>query len=152
MGGPLVIRVGSRAGLLVSLLASLLASLAVVSSAATAQTAGEPGTRWWPSEAGHFRVSYQSRLEPITINRLHQWVLTVTDAAGEPVDGARIRVNGGMPAHDHGLPTEPRVVEALGGGRYLLDGVRFHMHGAWEVVLQLEADGSSDTVTITLDL
>lgn len=68
------------------------------------------------------------------------------------MDGARIRVNGGMPAHDHGLPTEPRVVEALGGGRYLLDGVRFHMHGAWEVVLQLEADGSSDTVTITLDL
>lgn len=134
-------------------MASLLASLLVaVSLAPAAQAAGDSGTRWWPSESGHYRVSYASRLEPIAINRLHQWVLTVTDAAGEPVNDARIRISGGMPAHDHGLPTEPRVVEALGDGRYLLDGVRFHMHGAWEVVMQLEADGKADTVVITLDL
>jgi len=145
MTGLAVSPMGPRAG--------LLASLAlVVSLAAAAEAARDVDTRWWPSQSGHYRVSYASRLEPIAINRLHQWVLTVTDAAGEPVDGARIRISGGMPAHDHGLPTEPRVVEALGDGRYLLDGVRFHMHGAWEVVLQLEADGTRDTVVITLDL
>lgn len=135
---------------LASLLASLLPSLAVV--VATAATAQGAETRWWPSESGHFRVSYESRLEPIAINRLHQWVVTVTDAAGTPVDGAHIQVSGGMPAHDHGLPTEPAVVEELGGGRYLLDGMRFHMHGAWEVVLELEADGNNDSVVIILDL
>lgn len=133
-----------------ALLSRLAATLAIVVSLAAA--AADAETRWWPSESGRYRVSYESRLEPIAINRLHQWVLTVTDAAGEPVDDARLRVSGGMPAHDHGLPTEPRVVEALGDGRYLLDGMRFHMHGAWEIVVQLETGGRSDTVVINLDL
>jgi hypothetical protein len=37
------------------------------------------------------------------------------------VDGATLRVGGGMPDHGHGLPTAPAVREALGGGRSVVE-------------------------------
>ncbi len=104
----------------------------------------------WTSQRGVFSVSYRSELQPIRINQLHAWVLRVTTAAGNPVVGATIEVNGGMPAHDHGLPTRPRVTEELGGGDYRLEGLRFHMAGEWEITLRISADGESDTVVIAL--
>jgi hypothetical protein len=57
-----------------------------------------------------------------------------------------------MPLHDHGMPTRPRVTADLGGGRYRLDGLRFHMNGDWEIVLEILANGSRDTVVIKLVL
>ena len=105
----------------------------------------------WTSQRGVFEVSFESSLVPIEINRMHSWTLNVT-RGGEPVEDADITVSGGMPAHDHGMPTRPRVSAELGAGRYRLEGMRFHMNGAWEVVLEIDADGSRDTVVITLQL
>lgn len=106
----------------------------------------------WTSDGGLFTVSYTSLLAPIQINRLHQWVLHLEDNEGEPVSGASISVEGGMPAHDHGLPTNPRVTEYPGNGDYLLEGLRFHMQGRWEIELTIEDGTNRDTVTIPLDL
>ena len=111
--------------------------------------AAEPLT--WTSEQGLFQLSAESSLDPIEINRMHSWVLQVR-ANGEPVTGASFAVAGGMPAHDHGLPTRPRVTEELGQGRYRLDGLRFHMHGDWQLKIDISAGGQSDTVIITLTL
>jgi len=105
----------------------------------------------WVSQRGIFTVQYESSLEPIEINRIHSWVVVVT-RDGEPVNGAGILVSGGMPEHNHGLPTRPRVTADLGDGRYQLDGIRFHMNGNWEVVIEIDADGSRDTVVINLVL
>ena len=105
----------------------------------------------WNSQRGIYAVQYESALDPIEINRMHSWVLVVT-RDGQPVEGAEIRVSGGMPAHDHGMPTRPRVTADLGDGRYQLDGMRFHMNGDWEIALEIEANGSRDTVVITLVL
>ena len=55
-------------------------------------------------------------------------------------------VSGGMPAHDHGLPSRPRVTRALGDGAYLLEGLKFHMNGRWEVRLDIEVGGNTDAV------
>ena len=106
----------------------------------------------WESRGGKYRVSYQSELDPLVINRIHAWTLTISDDAGTPVEGAVITVDGGMPAHDHGLPTQPRVTEDLGDGYYRLDGVRFHMSGYWEMVVTIRSDDSEDTVVIPLTL
>ena len=115
----------------------------------TSAMADEPQ---WTSQRGLFTVSYRSELQPIQINELHSWVLHITNAAGNPVVGATIEANGGMPAHNHGLPTRPRVTEELGGGDYRLDGLRFHMSGQWEITLRISANGESDTVVIALTL
>jgi len=107
--------------------------------------------REWVSERGVYELSYESSLEPIEINRIHIWVVHIT-TAGEPVLNARLSVAGGMPAHDHGLPTRPRISEELGNGDYRLEGMRFHMRGAWEVSIEIEANGKVDTVMIALQL
>ena len=105
----------------------------------------------WLSQRGIYAVQYESTLDPIEINRMHSWILVVT-RDGAPVEGAEIAASGGMPAHDHGMPTRPRITAELGGGRYRLDGMRFHMNGDWEIVLEINADGSRDTVVIALVL
>lgn len=106
----------------------------------------------WVSQQGFFVVRYQADIDPLTINTLHTWRLHVENARGEAVLGASIGVTGGMPVHDHGLPTEPRVTTELGGGDYRLDGLRFHMAGPWEITLSITAGGSTDTVVIALTL
>ena len=78
----------------------------------------------WTSQRGIFSVSYESALDPIEINRIHSWVLSVS-RDGEPVEGAVLVVDGGMPEHDHGLPTAPRITADLGDGRYRLEGYAF---------------------------
>ena len=99
-----------------------------------------------------YQISYAATLQPIAINQMHQWTVRVTDANGNPVENASIQVSGGMPAHDHGLPTAPRATAYLGDGRYLLEGMKFHMGGAWEVVLTVEAAQGKDSLSLSLDL
>ena len=106
----------------------------------------------WTSRDGHFNVSFESEIDPITINRMHRWQLEIADADGNAISGARISVAGGMPAHDHGLPTRPRVTGEAGPGRYILEGMRFHMGGLWELELTIELRDLRDVVVIRLEL
>ena len=106
----------------------------------------------WSSHRGVYKISFEAELDPIEINRIHSWVLTVRTSSGDPVTTAEISVLGGMPMHDHGMPTRPRVTDYLGEGRYRLEGVRFHMNGRWEVSVTVKADGKVDTAVIALDL
>ena len=64
------------------------------------------------SENGHFQVSYVSKLKPIEINNLHAWKIFIKNKAGEDVPNAEIVVSGGMPAHNHGLPTQPQITKS----------------------------------------
>jgi hypothetical protein len=102
--------------------------------------------------AGHYRVSATSDLSPIPINRIHSWTLHVDTASGSPLRNAQISVSGGMPAHDHGLPTAPRVTKSFNNGDYLLEGVRFHMNGKWEITVIVDAPQGTDSVVFELDL
>lgn len=104
------------------------------------------------SEAGRYRVSYTSELNPIVINRLHTWTIHVETVAGVPVEDAVIQVRGDMPEHRHGMPTAPKVTQYLGDGTYRVEGMRFQMGGWWEVVFEIEAGGESDRVTFNLML
>jgi len=128
---------------------TLLAMLALALQVNAVFAAGE---REWPSQRGTYKISFETELDPIEINRIHFWVLTIRTASGDPVTAAEISVLGGMPLHDHGMPTRPRVTENLGEGRYRLEGMRFHMNGQWEVSVTVKADGKVDTVIIALDL
>lgn len=127
-----------------------LASWLALATACYALPGVAAADAWIASDGGRYRLAFQADIDPITINRMHAWVLHLTHADGRPVLDARIEVAGGMPAHDHGLPSQPRVTEALGEGRYRLEGVRFHMPGVWEVVVTLEADGGRDRFVVPL--
>lgn len=85
--------------------------------------------------------------DPIVINKMHAWEIRLQSRSGEPVRHARIKVDGGMPQHGHGFPTQPRVTRELGDGRYLLEGMKFSMPGWWEIKLTIDAPHGTDKVT-----
>ena len=91
-------------------------------------------------------------MEPVTINQMHTWIISVHDTQGEAINDAVIQVDGGMPLHNHGLATSPQVTGQPGEGRYRLQGVRFHMNGEWELRLQIEHAGVPYQATFTLTL
>ena len=104
------------------------------------------------SQPGGMQVSLRSQLVPLTINQMHGWVITVLDPDGNPVTDAEIEGEGGMPLHNHGLPTRPQVTRNLGDGDYLLEGVRFNMPGQWEFRLVIAAGEVRDTIRFELDV
>jgi hypothetical protein len=104
------------------------------------------------TDNGLYRVSFRSDLDPLAINQMHSWTLTVATADGQPVANAAITVDGGMPQHGHGLPTNPQVTEYLGDGRYRVEGLRFQMGGWWEVKFDISAGGQNDAITFNLIL
>ncbi len=104
------------------------------------------------TETGHFNVSATSRLDPVVINETHAWTLHIEASDGSPVTDAEIAIDGGMPEHNHGFPTSPRVTENLGEGDYLLEGMRFNMGGVWVLTLEISSGEQSDTVTFEVEL
>lgn len=128
----------------------VLMLLALASFGAAAQEVDETWAQL--SDGGRFRVSVTSNLQPIAINQIHSWVLHVSNTDGESLAGAEITVTGGMPAHDHGLPTTPRMTQELGNGDYLIEGMRFHMNGSWEVAFTISVGSDIDTVIFQLEL
>lgn len=124
----------------------------VACTAPTATPAGRDYSTTRAGDNGLFRASYTSESDPIAINDLHTWTLHVETMEGAPVDDAVVSVSGGMPEHNHGLPTQPQVTENLGGGDYRVEGMQFQMNGWWTVTFDIDAGGEQDSVTFNLQL
>jgi hypothetical protein len=105
-----------------------------------------------PTEHGFYTASVEPGLSPIAVGTMHGWVVQITSPDGTPVEAAAIIVDGGMPQHGHGLPTEPEVSANLGDGRYRVEGMKFNMPGWWVVNLSVNGPAGEDTVTFNLIL
>jgi hypothetical protein len=114
--------------------------------AATAWTTADGRTQL-VSKRGLYRLAIAARPADSPVNVLHTWSLDVRDGAGRPVRGASITVDGDMPGHGHGLPTTPRVRER-GGGRYVVQGMKFQMGGAWYVRFRIAARPGRDVARV----
>ena len=99
------------------------------------------------SDEKKFIVSIRPHTEPAPINRIHSWRITLTTLGGVPVTKATFYVGGGMPEHGHGFPTRPVVSEEPTPGTYLLEGMKFSMHGRWEIKFAIQSGAESDIVT-----
>lgn len=104
------------------------------------------------TNGGKYQVSYLPAVTPVPKRQLHAWTIDIRTRDGRPVDGARLTIDGGMPDHGHGLPTQPALREALGNGRYVVDGMKFNMGGYWVVDLGIAAAEGSDAVRFELNL
>jgi YtkA-like len=100
-----------------------------------------------PTADNKYVVTLQPPPRPAAINQLHAWQVKVSSSAGVPVPGARIKVDGGMPQHGHGLPTRPQVTRELPGGGYLIEGMKFSMTGWWEIKLAIDGPAGADRIT-----
>lgn len=113
---------------------------------------GPDVSRTKKSEHGLFMVSLTPERGEVTLDDLHSWLLTLKTAEGVPVENAAIDISGGMPQHDHGLPTSPQATDYLGQGRYRIDGIKFTMAGWWQLRLAVSANAGSDTVVFNVVL
>ncbi|MAW59537.1 MAG: hypothetical protein CMJ94_01735 [Planctomycetes bacterium] len=67
-------------------------------------------------------------------------------------DATLVDVDADMPAHKHGILTDPSI-ELQEDGRYRVDGMLLHMPGDWEIYLDLQyANGAVHRQTIPLIL
>ena len=105
-----------------------------------------------PTAQGFYTASIEPGLSPVTVGTMHSWTVQFSTREGKPVDRARIAVDGGMPQHGHGLPTEPEVTADLGDGRYQVEGMKFNMPGWWVVNFSVDGPAGPDTVTFNLVL
>jgi YtkA-like len=97
------------------------------------------------STQGRYMVQMEPPATPPAVNQIHAWQIRLTSPDGTPVRNARIAVDGGMPQHGHGLPTQPQVTRELADGTYLMEGMKFSMTGWWEIKLAIQAVDGADT-------
>jgi YtkA-like len=118
---------------------------------ATPPPASEFGLGPRASANGLYTVTLRpaQTLRPRKMQTIHVMVL---DNAGHAIDGATLAIEGGMPQHGHGLPTQPRVTQNLGDGVYEIEGVRFNMGGWWVFTLAISTPAGADSVTFNLSL
>lgn len=107
-----------------------------------------------PTVNGVYRVLLAPERTPVAIGPVHRWTVRV-DAVASGAAGTApvtVSVDGGMPQHGHGLPTQPRVTGRLADGRLVIDGMKFSMPGWWELRLRVAGPAGTDSVTYNLTL
>lgn len=103
------------------------------------------------SSAAGLDIAIFSELSPLAINRIHSWHIRVS-RQGETVEDAQISLTGGMPDHDHGLPTQPAMTGHTAAGDVIIEGIRFHMPGRWQIVLDITVAGATEQLVLDFEL
>ena len=109
-------------------------------AAATTLICGELEQR---SETGRRLVRLAPRATGAELREFHRW--TVAFASGPAVDA--VAFDASMPAHGHGLATQP-ALRATAKGRFEVDGVRFHMAGDWILRIRFHDSQGWDSASI----
>lgn len=104
------------------------------------------------SAKGLYEVSFEPNSQPLKLNTINTWTLTIKTKDGKPVDGAAVTVAGGMPAHGRGMPTSPAVKKDGGEGVYEVDGVEFSMAGWWQFKFTIKTPQGSDQAVFNVIL
>ncbi len=104
------------------------------------------------TRAGLYVLDIRSTVLPVPLRAVHEWVLTVQSPDGRPIEATRIDVDGGMPDHGHGFPTRPKAERAMGGGEFLVEGVKFNMQGKWQLSFRVLGPAGVDDASFQLEL
>lgn len=68
-----------------------------------------------------------------------------------PPETELLQVDAMMPVHRHGMNYRPSLTR-LGPGRWRVEGLMFHMSGAWELRMDLRRAGRTQTLRQSIDL
>jgi hypothetical protein len=117
--------------------------------AAAAMPAEAAGELAAPTSGGSFVVRARFDPDPPRVGELAALVVDVTDADGEVVNDVRVRVDAGMPQHNHGMNVRPRVEQADAGG-WRAEGMVLHMPGRWEVYVDVMDGAWTERATLVV--
>ena len=110
------------------------------------------------SDKGLFRVFVEPK-DPVVsgedqaappFNKIHTWIVSVQPVDGSSPDDIKLEFFGGMPLHNHGFPTSPKISKIDESGEFLLNGVKFSMKGWWQFAFAIKRADIVDTVRVNL--
>ncbi len=102
------------------------------------------------AEGGPLRVAFTPRIWPIPVGR--HFVMDIELCSPPPGEtSAPLRVDADMPAHKHGMNYRASV-KPVAPGRYVAEGLMFHMPGRWRVVFDLRGDAAQGSATSIIDV
>ncbi len=89
-------------------------------------------------ESSRYTVAWRTQPAGIAVGRHFavDFVVCPKSGAAAPTD---LRIDAQMPEHRHGMNYKASV-KSEGGGRYLADGLMFHMPGRWELMFELRGE------------
>ena len=103
------------------------------------------------TDNGSYFVSYASDPSPLPYHDYFDLTISVHSAdQSSLVADAQLAADAIMPAHGHGMNTEP-VVTASGDGTFLVEGMLFHMQGYWQLIVDVDGPDGADSVTFEID-
>jgi hypothetical protein len=100
------------------------------------------------SDNGHFTVRISGIEHPERTNRMHNAELLIMTGNGSLVGSAAIALGGLHLYALNPLPTSPRVTARPQHGRYVVEGLRFHVPGEWRLVFDIIFEHIRDRVTL----
>jgi hypothetical protein len=124
-----------------------LLALAAAAPAAAAAQCEAPGARL---ESERLVVVYRTLPEKVVVGQ-HFAVEARVCAKGAGAAPTALRVDADMPAHRHGMNYRAKVA-AKGDGRYVAEGLLFHMPGQWRLLFDVEAGGRRERLAADLTL
>jgi YtkA-like len=114
------------------LLASALLGCALAPAASAACGDDLPLKGRHQAEAGGLRVVFAPKPWPVIVGRHFAVDVVLCASPGVPAADA-LRVDADMPAHRHGMNYRASV-KPLGDGRFVAEGLMFHMPGRWRFI------------------
>ena len=101
-------------------------------------------------ESDRYVLSYRTRPAKLAVSQHFLVELLICPKGGQPAP-EDVRVDGFMPEHNHGMNYRAAVKPAE-GGRYLADGLMFHMPGRWDFIFEVRGGGKTDRMISTIML
>ncbi len=96
------------------------------------------------AHGAHFTATWH--FAPAKLGELFAADLTLTDLAGQPVPNPTLAIDVTMPAHGHGMMTDPEL-KPFAPTRWHVDGLKLHMYGAWQFAIRVESAGVKERLT-----
>lgn len=96
-------------------------------------------------DSARYRLAWRARPSPIAVAEPFALEMSVCAKPGvPPAEG--VQVDATMPEHRHGMNYRPSVIEGP-DGRFLAEGMLFHMPGKWRLIFDVRAGGITERLT-----
>jgi hypothetical protein len=95
-------------------------------------------------ESAQYRLAWRTQPQKIVIGRHFALEVLICPKGAGGIEG--LQVDAFMPDHRHGMNYRP-AAKVLGGGRYQVDGLMFHMPGRWDLYFDIKGGGGTERLT-----
>ena len=100
------------------------------------------------SVSGDYRVTVECSPEELRSHQLFSMRVLVEPTEAAATAQLEVRADAAMPHHAHGMDVVPRTTrDQTGDGAFLVEGMMFHMPGAWELYIDIVDGPYTERVT-----